>query len=148
MSVNTPYHGITYPVPETKEKGWGPTVTALIIGFCKDLDALSVPIGTGRTIVFPFTATSVSAGGTVTQATAWHRLNGGGSPVTLSATTAIANGIIEGAFLLLSGSANTVTILHGANTTLNGDATLGLNDFLALVWNDADSSWWEVWRNN
>lgn len=147
MSISTAYHGVTYPIPETKDKAWGPTVTALIIGFCSDLDSLSVPVGAGRSLVIPSTTTAVTSGDTVTQTTAWHRLSGGGSSVTLSATSAVADGALDGVLLLLSGSANTVTVLHGANTTLNGDATLGVGDILALVWNATDSSWWEVWRN-
>lgn len=87
--------------------------------------------------------TSLAAGATLA-ADASHQLVAGGSgPVTLSGTTAIANGAAAGQLLLLVGSsdANGVTIGHGANVLLSGGAasrTLGLNDTMLLLWNGAD----------
>ena len=102
----------------------------------------SVSIGAVLTLAQE-SRTSLAAGATLA-ADASHQLVAGGSgPVTLSGTTAIANGAAAGQLLLLVGSsdANGVTISHGANVLLSGGAanrTLGLNDTLLLLWNGAD----------
>lgn len=71
---------------------------------------------------------------------------GGSGSVTLSGTTAIANGSAVGQILLLIGNsdANTVTVNDGANVQCAAGAnrTLGRNDVLTLLWNGTD--WLEV----
>ncbi len=71
------------------------------------------------------------------------------NPVTLNATTAIANGPTVGATLILEGGsdANAVTIPNAANTRLGAARTLGIRDTLTLIWNGLN--WLELsYANN
>lgn len=61
--------------------------------------------------------------------------------VTTDATTAIADGPVEGALLILvNEDAYDIVVKDGANTLLSGDLTLtgGAMDTLTLIWNGAD----------
>lgn len=68
------------------------------------------------------------------------------SSITLSNTTAIANGKVAGDMLILEGTSDTYTftIPHNANTVLSAGAakTLGKDDTLSLIWNGID--WIEI----
>lgn len=96
----------------------------------------------------PKTAATYSASGTITPTHPQHVISGNGSAVTLSATTAISDGSKTGEILVLKGNSdtNTVTILDGANTKLNGSITLALNDKIELEWDGTD--WVERWRSS
>jgi hypothetical protein len=65
------------------------------------------------------------------------RVIGNGGAVTVSATTAIANGEMPGQLLIIEGlsDVNTVTIPAGANTSFSANRVLGADDVLTLIWN-------------
>jgi hypothetical protein len=94
--------------------------------------------------------TSLAAGGTLTATASRMRIQGTSSAVTLSASTAIADGDSEGQLLILQGghATNTVTILGDANTSLNGDCVLEQYNCLGLVWDVAASLWIELFRSH
>jgi hypothetical protein len=148
MSIAKVLHGVTYNIPETKEKSWGPTVTPLFSQIIDDLNGLSVPIGGIPQFLFQSTSTSLAAGSTLTQTHPWHRISGTPGAVTLSASMAIADGAAPGILLVLTGGINPVTILDAANTFMNGNCTLSSGDALALLWDATNSYWWELWRNS
>ena len=89
-----------------------------------------------------------TANATLTPTSGYVKLSAA-SAVTLSTTTAIANGPAIGATLILEGSSdvNTVTVPHAANTRLSAPHTLGIRDMLTLIWNGIN--WLEVsYANN
>lgn len=149
MSIPTTLQGITYQIPETSERNWGATVTALLVALAANLDAI-IAGGGGTPILQLLSAdNTLSAGGTLTTTRNWHRIQGNGAAVTLSTGTAIANGAANGQLLLLTGThaTNTVTLNDAANTRLNGNITLGLYDALLLIWDSAIGDWIELARN-
>lgn len=90
--------------------------------------------------------TGLAAGASIAADASHILVAGGGGAVTLSGTTAIADGSAVGQLLLLVGSSdvNTVTVNDGANVQCAGNTnrTLGQNDVLTLLWNGTD--WIEV----
>ena len=93
------------------------------------------------------TATDVTAGFSLRPATQHHQLTGTAA-TTSDTTTAIVDGKFVGQLLIIEGTSdvNTITIKDNANTKMAGDAVLGLNDTLTLMWNDTD--WIEISRAN
>jgi hypothetical protein len=87
------------------------------------------------------TALTPATGGTLAPASSYVQLTPTAS-VTLSATTAIADGSTAGDTLILHNlsASFTVTVPHGANTKLAGAASrvLGADDTLTLVWDGLD----------
>jgi len=148
MSVSKNLYGTPYLIPETKDTGWGPTVTAVLLSEMTGLDGLSTLIGSVPALKVPRATTSLSAGATLTQTNPHHIVSGNGGPVVLSAVTAIADAAIADTLLILTGGdgTNTVTIRDGANTKLNGDVILGLEDSITLCWNGSD--WEEINRSS
>jgi len=104
------------------------TDTAWIIGgFVCATEGATIDLADGATI------TPVASYQPITNAT--------GGSITTSATTAIADGPVAGAILILvNEDAQNIVIKDGANTILSGDLTLtgGANDTLTLIWNGAD----------
>lgn len=97
---------------------------------------------------------SVQGGSTLNPSKSFVRVRGWNGSffanVTLSATTAIANGQYDGQVLIIQGNADTmgtVTINDGANTRMNGNITLGLGDTIMLIW-DSNNTWVEISRSN
>lgn len=150
MSISQSLFGTTYNLPESRERKWGATVTAYLQNVGIALDAAFDLLSNQPLITFPATTATYAASATLTPATIWHRIAGTGAAVTLSATTAIANGNSGGQLLVITGTdgTNTVTILNGANTRLNGTFVCGLNDSIVLIWDSTLSDWVELFRNN
>jgi hypothetical protein len=75
-----------------------------------------------------------------------HFIEGSGGHIEITANPQIVAGTIIGQELILYGSDNdaTVTYNDGNGLSLNGSATLGLNQQLALLWNG--NVWSEMWR--
>ncbi|MEK7524073.1 MAG: hypothetical protein AAB588_03500, partial [Patescibacteria group bacterium] len=97
-------------------------------------------------LILQSTSTNMASSSTVASGGASYlRLGGSGGAVTLSGTTAIADGAAVGQILIIEGisDANTITVNDSANTNL-GAATrvLGNNDVLNLIWNGTD--WIEI----
>jgi hypothetical protein len=93
--------------------------------------------------------TVVPAGGSTLTPTSSYLLLNPAASVTLSTTSAIANGSTVGDILILEGTDDiqTVTINDAANTNLAAATrTLGNDDTLMLVWNG--SSWLEISFSN
>jgi len=145
MAITQSLFGVDYHIPETRNRSWGPTVTAALLNLMKAEDASAV--SPDNSLVLPNTTSTMTASSTLTKTRTWHQLAATGGPVTLSTVTAIADGSTVGEVLVLSGtnSVDTVTIPDGANTELNGLWTAGERDVLVLVWNGTD--WFELWRN-
>jgi hypothetical protein len=97
--------------------------------------------GDVRIGTFPIVAQSgiaPTANSTVTPGTGYVVLTPTAN-VTLSVTTAIANGTAAGQVLMLQGDGSfAVTIPDNANTRMSGAVVLANNDVLTLIWNGAD----------
>lgn len=150
MALATQLFGVTYQIPETKERPWGATVTALLRTLTIALNALAASPSGQPLLAFASASTVLTAGGTLSPTNIWHRISGSGAPVVLNTITAISDGLTDGQLLLLTGSdaSNIVTIQNSANTQMNGHAALGLNEALLLIWNAAISDWSEIVRTS
>lgn len=93
------------------------------------------------------TAETVGAAFSLQPATQFHQLTGTAAR-TSDTTTAVKDGTFIGQLLVIEGThdVNTITIKDNANTKMAGDAVLGANDTLTLMWNDTD--WTEICRSN
>lgn len=149
MSYNKTLFGNTVSVPEAGNSGVGPAATA-ILDDCIDGVDQSFTMVSGVVLPRRQSTTSVLAGAaTLTQTHPLHRVSGSGGAVTLSGTTAIANGTIDGQWLILVGdhATNTVTIQNGANVQLTGgDVTLNQFEAITLEWNSTQGDWQEISR--
>jgi len=95
------------------------------------------------------TAISVTAGSTITPTGTYQPIKSSEvAPVTTSTSTAISNGSTVGYMLILVNTnvTQTITIDDGGNTHLSGDAVLGNDDTLWLIWDGAD--WVEIAQAN
>lgn len=147
MSVSKSLFGTTYIIPETNETGWGAEVTGWIESVTDGLTDMAVAINAEHVPVLNATTTDCEPDSVLDQTHTVHKVAGNGSAVTLYALTAIEDGATTGQVLYVVGTSdtNTVTILHGANTKMNGDITLEDGDVIAFWWDGAD--WVELWRN-
>jgi hypothetical protein len=148
MSIQQDLFGVTYYLPENRARNWGSTVRPLLIAMAKALDAQVYPNGLDVRVFFEKTSSTVTAGSTLTKVTTWHKLTAA-SAVSLSASTAIGDGVKDGEVLILSGTSNTntVTVPDAANTSLNGTWVGGSGDYLVLLWDSTSSNWTEIFRN-
>jgi hypothetical protein len=89
------------------------------------------------------TTLTPTEGSTITPASSYLLLNPAAA-VTLSATTALANGTHTGDIVILQGNndVHTVTVPNNANTKLGAARTLGNHDMLMLMWDLND--WLEI----
>lgn len=149
MAIATDLFGVTYQIPETKERPWGAIVTALLRSLATSANQISSLSGGVPSLVFQPTNTTLANGGTLAWTYPWHRISGSGGAVTLSSTSSIADGAKDGQLLFLSGSSasNTVTITDGSNVQLNGAVLLGLNEGILLGWNSSIGDWVELFRS-
>lgn len=153
MAQNTPLYGTTRSVPETDEENWGQEVTNLHLDQAKGLggdDGISWLIsGKGVHRATVTNNLTLGAAGTITQASAIHII-AGSAPVTLSATTSISNGVVDGQILYLLGhsgiTTNTVTILDASNVVLNGTIVFTAHQGLILRWDATLTDWVELFR--
>ncbi len=110
-------------------------------------------VSIGEFMVLEKNARFISNLATLTPATSFERLVGGSfmvqTHVTLNGTTAIADGTYDGQVLIVQGNNNsaTVTINDGANTSMNGNVTLGKGDTIMFIW-DSNNTWVEISRSN
>lgn len=147
MTIAVELFGTDRNVPETGERGWGDDVTDLLVTLAEAVDA-TVSNSTTPSPRLASASASLAALGTLTPTAATMLVSGTPGAVTLSATTAIADGPTDGQLLLILGGANAVTIPDGANTSLNGPATLTQDAALLLRWSDSLSRWIEISRSN
>ena len=93
------------------------------------------------------TVFTVGADATIYPKGTYQPLNSAAA-VTTNTTTAIADGDIVGQLLLLvnENASDTITIDDAANTRLSGNAVLGNDDSLLLIWDGAD--WLEIAQAN
>lgn len=97
---------------------------------------------------------AIGASGTITPSSAVRQLlkvSGSGGAQTAS-TTPFASNPLDGTKIILHGTdgTNTLTIVHNDATSgciLNGDATLGANDELTLVYDETAGRYYEESRN-
>jgi len=145
--IPTTLFGVTYQLPENKEKRWGSTVRSFLIALATALNSMATSVGIP---VLTSATTALAAGTTLTRTAARHRVSGSGGAVTLSVVTAIAAGTTQGEMLRLMGTSdtNTVTILDAAGTRLNGAWIGGLGDWLSLTWDSTLALWVEEGRNS
>jgi hypothetical protein len=84
----------------------------------------------------------LGSGGTITPVASYQPItNATGGSIDTDASTAIANGAVAGALLIICNEdAQSVVIKDGANTLIGGDKTLtgGAQDCITLLWNGAD----------
>ena len=150
MGISQALFGVNYTVPETPDRNWGAQVTAYNLAIMQALNTGYFSLNSNGVLVLNSTVLALAASATITPARQAHYVASTGGAVTLDATTAIADGSIDGQTLFLFGNSNTntVEVPNSANTRLNGSVILTLGDCLALQWNDTDSNWWEISRNN
>lgn len=145
MAISKTWNGTPYQIPETSEEGWGPEMT----NYLADLaDNAVSKIGSVSLVAIETTDITPTAGSTVTVSRGHHTLSPA-SAVTLSASTALGDGTTDGEVVILQGTSdtNTVTILNGANTSLNGHAMLGEDQILQLRWDASAGNWVEIGRS-
>ena len=101
----------------------------------------------GFTTAAEQTAEVVTEGSTIVATGTYQPISSAGA-VTTSATTAIADGVVNGQILILvnENASDTIIVKNGANTHLTGDITLGNDDTLTLMWDGAD--WLEIATSN
>ena len=147
MSVSKTLYTTTRNIPQRDETGWGAEVTTDLEDLVDHAEDTSCKVGTEIVAKEPQTTTVPTAGYTLAATHRRHLLNPA-SAVSLDATTAIAAGTITGQLLTLVGASdtNTVTILNGANTVMNGSIILGLNEEITFRWDGAD--WVEKGRTS
>ena len=152
MSQNVTLFGTVYAIPETDERNWGNTMTNFCVNLGNGVDGniFLTSGGIALLILEPASASTVADAATFTATHPVHRISGDGGAATLDGTTAITDGQVDGQVLKLIGNSdtNTITINTGANTALNGQAILGLNDVINLLWDSTASVWVEMGRNN
>lgn len=151
MSIPQTLFGVVFTIPEDDEVDWGLQVTTLLVDICKGLNqVLGLSINGQGVPILVSTTTTLAAASTLTVTSPTHKVTGTPGAVTLSAVTAIANGDVVDQMVLIQGNhaVNSVTILDGANTRLNGNITLFLGQSILLRWDVTDSNWWEISRNN
>jgi len=97
----------------------------------------------GFTTAAEQTAEVVTSGSTIV-ATGTYQPITSATALTTSATTAIADGVVNGQILVLvnENASDAITIKNGANTHLTADVALGNDDTLTLMWDGAD--WLEI----
>lgn len=150
MSITRTLFGQTRSVPETPEEDWGPEVTEILSDLLEAADGITfrdADDNVGERLQSADTV--VTAGATLTPTAPRHRLTAA-SALSLSASDAIADGTEDGQTLILEGTSdtNTVTVLDGANTDLNGLVILGDGECITLRWNETDSVWREESRSH
>jgi len=138
----------SFDIPDLNDVGYGIPMNELWIALTENANATTFQEGVVVNIKREPTNTSLANGATLTPTHPVHVISGDYQPVTLNAALAIALGSKVGQELrLIGGSAsNVVTILHNANTEMNGDITLELSEVLDLYWNG--TNWIEVFRSN
>lgn len=149
--VDNALYGETRAMPLDDERGWGAQVRGVLIDSMDGLDSISRLQDSGVAFLkLESTDSTLAASATLTPTHPIHRVAGSGGAVTLSATTAIADGTIADQVLVLQGTSdtNTVTVPDGANTALNGLAILSDGTSLLLIWDATNSKWRELSRNN
>lgn len=151
MATSKSLAGNTVSIPSAGETGWGGNVGAILDDLIDIADAIGLIVSGVGIRRQKITNSTLAANATLTPATERHRVNGSGGAVTLHATTAIADGSIDGQMLVLEGThaTNTVTIIGGANTDQNGDVELGLSPFTRAIvfnWNAQRGLWIEESR--
>jgi len=121
----------------------GATITSDVVG--QNGETLDNATDTAW-VVGGFTALEVASsleiaeGESITVTTSYQPVTAAGA-ITTSATTAITDGPVEGAILVIVNTgANNIIIKDGANTKLGGDITLtgGADDSLTVIWDGAD----------
>ena len=136
MSTTISFQGANYNIPANGDEQWGTQVSNFLIATGQKLNRKEV------------TVVATNNGTLTAPTTTEDYIASAATPVTLSASTAITNGS-DGQILRIRGSSstNTVTILNGANTTMNGSCILAAGDFIVFKW-DALTFWTEVNRSN
>lgn len=151
MSISKTLYGVLRIIPQTKERQWGAQVTSILADLIDGVDGTTVLLTNGNGILKPsIVSQTFAASATLTVSNGLHRVASTGGAITLNATTAIADGEADGVIVIIVGTSNTdtVQIPNGANTRLNGAMILGQGDIIALTWNNTDSVWEELYRNN
>lgn len=143
---------IQYKVPTSGQPGgWGSAVSSLILHIIDLLNSWFISTNKVRH-KYPVATATLASGATLSpgSVSSIARVSGSGGPVTLNATTAIADGEEDGQLLILVGThaTNTVTVNDAANTDLGANRTLALGSVLALLYNDSRSLWEEMsWKS-
>lgn len=102
----------------------------------------------GGPIVLTDGELEITAAGGITPIKSFHEIEGSGGNVTITANPQIAAGT-EGQILILEGEDDTkkVTINNGNGVHLHGQAVIGDNDVLTLIYDTSDNEWKELSRN-
>lgn len=151
MSTPKTLHLDTIQIPETDEVDWGAEVSAFLATFSEDLDSIAFQDADGNVFQrYLPTTTTIANAATLTPASSLYRLSGSGGAVTLNGTTAITDGEKDGQILTIKGTSdtNTVTINDSANTSMNGNCTLGDGDVIRFFYDLTSGVWVEEYRNN
>lgn len=97
---------------------------------------------------------SITAGGGITPSSTSsleiQYVEGSGGAVDITANPQIGDGSVDGHRLTLIGTSdtNTLKLDNGDGLALNGSCTLGESGMIELIWDDGQSLWREVSRND
>jgi len=151
MTVSKTLYTTAYSVPENDEKSWGSDMTGWIEKANDGLDDTTALLASGNVVpkTTYATAATMAADSTLTQTHGTHKISGTPGAVTLSTTTAITDGTVDGQRLQIVGNhaTNTVTINDNSNVQLKGNVTLALHDSITLEWDETLDDWREVCRS-
>ncbi|MBN1605867.1 MAG: hypothetical protein JW940_04505 [Polyangiaceae bacterium] len=150
MGLTQNLFGASRTIPQTGETSWGSEVTTILSKLCYGTDGLAHLLGSNIPLAaWAMTTGSLAASATLTQTHPVHFIASTGGAVSLSGTTAIADGpTAKNALLAVLGSSasDTVLIPDGANTTLNGPCLVELGQAILLLWDFSNSTWRELAR--
>ena len=133
-------------LPSTIGEDYDAVLTAALIKFTAGLDG--VTFRDDDDVVYPCLKTgsqTLAAAGTITPSAPLMYVQSSGGVVTLSATTAVADGSFDGQLLMIVGSHSTqqVIITDGANVDLihSDSVRLALGQSLQLRWDATQGKW-------
>jgi len=150
MSESVTVLGQNYEIPETPEEDWGDEMTPWCVAVSTGINSVVTVDGADNPVLLePVSTELLEDDDTLMPETPIVRVGGDGATATLSATTSISDGTVDGQKLVLFGTSdtNTVTILHNSNVQLNGHVILADNDCIELRWSSTGGSWLEVTRS-
>jgi len=152
MAITKTLLGASAAIPESGNTLWGPTMTKVTTDLIDIANVNTDKNAAGSKVNLLTTDTQTpAASATLTVNGTLILVSGSGGAVSLDSTTPITNGEFHGQLLVLSGTSdsNTVTIESGGtNMKMNGDVTLKDSNTINLWWDNTNTFWREIGRNN
>jgi len=147
MAISKTFLDVARVVPQRPEKGWGAQITSLLVDFIDSIGFFVYRVGSIFGLKAESETSTLASLATLTATAPVMKVQGTPGAITLAGITA---GEKDGQLLEIIGlsDANTVTLLHAGNVSLNGDMVFGLRDSLFLRWDEAQIAWIDAGRSN